>query len=168
MKPFRLGRYYYLKFTRLQGDPHSLALGTAIGVFIGITPTIPFHTVIILCIAMLTRCSAIAAILSSWVVCNPLTYLPIYYFSMVLGNFITPFELNWLRIKKVITTLTSDQPLLQSLQDIGGLGLEAIVVMVFGGIVLAIPFGVVSYYLSLHLFVRIRRKKTINKLNINH
>jgi len=168
MKFFRFGRYYYIKFKRLKGDPHSLALGTAVGVFIGITPTIPFHTVIILCIAMLTRSSAIAAILSSWLVCNPLTYLPIYYFSMVVGNFITPFELNWVRIKKVITTLTSDQPLLQSMHDIGGLGLEAAIVMVFGGIVLAAPFAIASYYLSLTLFVRIRRKKLRNTLKINH
>ena len=45
MKLNRLGKYYYLKFIRLKGDPRSLALGTAIGVFVGLTPTIPLHTI---------------------------------------------------------------------------------------------------------------------------
>ncbi|MBU0960183.1 MAG: DUF2062 domain-containing protein, partial [Proteobacteria bacterium] len=34
----RTSRYYYLKFVRLKGDPQSLAGGTAIGTFFGITP----------------------------------------------------------------------------------------------------------------------------------
>jgi len=102
MKFERLTRYYYLRFTRLKGNPKSLAMGTAIGVFIGISPTIPLHTVLILGITIATRTSTIAGIISSWVVCNPLTYIPIYYFSMLLGNLVTPYELNWQRIKTLI------------------------------------------------------------------
>jgi len=29
----------------LQGDPHYVAMGMAIGVFVSVTPTIPFHTI---------------------------------------------------------------------------------------------------------------------------
>lgn len=163
MKLFRLSKYYYLKFTRLKGDPKSLAMGTAIGVFVGLTPTIPLHTVIILCIAMLTRTSAIAAIIASWIVCNPLTYLPIYYFSMVIGNTLTPFELNWSRIKLLIESLTSQQGFFHSMQDIIGLGFEAVVIMVFGGILLALPFAVISYYISHNLFINIRKRRNAKK-----
>ncbi len=134
-------------------------MGTAIGVFIGITPTIPFHTIIILGITMLTRTSAIAGIIASWVVCNPLTYLPIYYFSMVIGNMVTPFELSWQRIKFLLNSLTSHQGFLHSLREITGLGFETIVVMLVGGVVLAIPFTIASYYLSLYFFNQLRKKK---------
>ncbi|MDP3478975.1 MAG: DUF2062 domain-containing protein, partial [Desulfoprunum sp.] len=48
MRLKRLGKYYYLRFLRLKGDPYSLAFGTAIGVFVGLTPTMPLHTAIIL------------------------------------------------------------------------------------------------------------------------
>ncbi len=89
MKINRLSKFYYLKMLRLQGEPKALALGTAIGVFVGLTPTIPFHTVTIISIAMATRTSAIAGVISSWIVCNPLTYIPIYYFSMRVGNWLT-------------------------------------------------------------------------------
>ena len=32
--------------------------------------------------------------LASVVACNPLTYIPIYYFSTIIGNAVTPYELN--------------------------------------------------------------------------
>lgn len=159
MKIARLSKYFYLRFIRLKGEPHSLATGTAIGVFVGITPTMPFHTIIILGITMSTRASAIAAIIASWVVCNPLTYLPIYYFSMVVGNKLTPYELNWQRIKNLLTSLTSHQSFFYSLRKITGLGFETIVVMLVGGVVLAIPFTIVSYYFSLCFFKQLRQKK---------
>ncbi len=159
MKITRLSKYFYLKFIRLKGEPHSLALGTAIGVFVGLTPTMPLHTVIILGATMTTRSSAIAGIISSWIVCNPLTYFPIYYFSMIIGNFVTPYELNWQRIQHSMNALTSHQGFLESFHEIAGLGFETIVVMLIGGLVLALPFTIASYYSSLHLFRRIRERR---------
>lgn len=159
MKFIRLSRYFYLKFIRLKGEPKALAMGTAIGVLIGLTPTIPFHTVLILGLTMVTRTSAIAGIIASWVVCNPLTYLPIYYLSMVAGNWITPYELNWRRIQHLLESLTSHEGLLHSLREVSGLGFETIVVMLLGGLVLALPFTILSYYFALHLFTQIRRRK---------
>ena len=158
--PFnRLGKYYYLRFLRLKGDPYSLAFGTAIGVFVGVTPTIPLHTVIILALAFLTRTSAIAGVLSSWLVCNPLTYIPIYYFSTVIGNAVTPYELNWDKIQLVVTAITSSSGLAHSLKILADLGVEAIIVLLVGGCILALPFALVSYYFSLYAFLKIRAKR---------
>lgn len=134
-------------------------MGTAIGVLIGISPTIPLHTILIIGITLLTRTSTLAGIISSWVVCNPLTILPIYYLSMVLGNIFTPYELNWQRVKGLIDTLTSHQSFAHSLKEIVNLGFEAIIVMILGGVVLAIPFTIASYYSSLRLFMKIRKKR---------
>ncbi len=159
MKLNRLFKYHYLKFIRLKGDPQSLAMGTAIGVLIGISPTIPLHTVIIIGITVVTRTSTIAAIISSWIVCNPLTYIPIYYLSMVLGNSVTPYELSWQRIKGLLDTLSSHQGFSHSINEALSLGYEAIMVMIIGGLVLAIPFTIASYYASLHLFRKIRQKR---------
>ena len=77
-------KYYALKFKRLRGDPHSLALGTAIGIFIGISPTIPLHTVAIIGAALLLRASTIAALISASVVSNPLTMVPQYYLCWLI------------------------------------------------------------------------------------
>ena len=104
----RTRRYYYLRFIRLRGTPHSLALGSAIGVFIGITPTIPFHTIVIFFLSIVSRSSFIAGLISSWVVCNPLTYIPQYYLSLRIGNLVTPYELSWNQIQSVVEVVLSE------------------------------------------------------------
>ena len=35
-------KYYYIRFLRLRGEPHELALGMAIGVFSGMMPILFF------------------------------------------------------------------------------------------------------------------------------
>jgi uncharacterized protein (DUF2062 family) len=159
MKLDRLRKYYYLKFIRLKGDPRSLAAGTAIGVFVGLTPTMPLHTIAIIAMTLITRTSLIAAMTISWIVCNPLTYVPIYYFSLVIGNAVTPYNLSWEKIKAVLNLLLSHPGLGPSLQALADLGRDAIIVMVVGGCILAMPFTIASYYLSLSLFVKIRKKR---------
>jgi uncharacterized protein len=159
MKLTRLSKYYYLKFIRLKGDPRSLAAGTAIGVFIGLTPTIPLHTAAILVLTFATRTSFIAAITASWLVCNPLTYMPIYYLSLVIGNAVTPYDFNWDKIREVLNLLLSHPGIGPSITALVNLGLEAITVLVVGGCIFAIPFTIASYYFSFSLFVKIRKKR---------
>ncbi|AGF79165.1 hypothetical protein UWK_02629 [Desulfocapsa sulfexigens DSM 10523] len=159
MNPKRTFRYYYLKFTRLQGDPKYLARGTAVGTFLGITPIIPFHTVLNLLVTFLTRTSPIAAILASVIVCNPLTYIPQYYFSIVIGNAATPYEFSWERMKAVLDIIVAKPGIMESLHALAGLGYEAVIVLLVGGSILALPFTVVGYYMSLQLFLKIREKK---------
>ena len=148
----RINKYYYLRFKRLRGDPKVLAGGVAIGVFVGLTPTIPLHTLLVIAFTVITRTSTIAGIVSSVAVCNPLTYFPIYYFSAILGNFITPYQLNLESLETVFVQLTSSGSMLDSLTLIGTLGYKTIMVMVTGGLVLALPFTLASFYLALYFF----------------
>jgi uncharacterized protein (DUF2062 family) len=155
----RISRYYYCKFLRLKGDPQSLAWGTAIGTFLGITPTIPFHTVSVLAITFITRTSTIAGLLATLIVCNPITYVPQYYFSTIIGNCLTPYELNWSRIKDVLDILLTKPGITESIEALSGLGYEAAIVLLVGGAVLALPFAIASYYFSLRFFIKIREKR---------
>lgn len=159
MKLKRTIRYYYLRFLRLKGDPQSLAWGTAIGTFFGITPIIPFHTLTNLVVTLLTRTSFLAAALASLIVCNPLTYVPQYWLSTVVGNALTPYSLNWERIKAVLDVLMAKPGFMESLRVIMDLGYEAIIVLLVGGAVLALPFTIASYVLSLRFFLKIREKR---------
>ena len=81
--------YWWQEFQRqlreLRGRPHELSLGIAIGVFIGVTPTIPFHTILAVALAGLLRASKLAAALGVWVA-NPLTIPVLYYTSYQLGR----------------------------------------------------------------------------------
>lgn len=160
----RISHFYYLKFIRLKGDPQSLAQGTAIGTFIGITPTIPFHTVSILLATFITRASTVAALLASFIWCNPLTYVPQYYFSLAIGNKLTPYTVNWERIKSVLNILLSKPSFAESMEAIGEIGYEAIIVLLAGGTILALPFTIASYFLSLKLFITVRQKRNMKHI----
>jgi hypothetical protein len=159
MKPNRAAKYYYLKFLRLQGDPHSLALGVAIGLFVGITPTIPLHTALIIILAWLFRGNILAALIAATAISNPLTWLPQYYLCWRLGSWLLPGRLSWERIQGLLGLFASDASFTQNLALLGQLGLEAVAVMLVGGVLLAIPFTCAGYLLSLKFFRALRKKR---------
>lgn len=156
--PSRIVKYYGLKFKRLRGDPRSLALGTAIGVFIGISPTVPLHTVAIIGVTLLLRASTIAALLVSMVISNPLTMVPSYYLCWLAGNLILPGRLSWDRILVVLETL-KHSGFMDSLISMSQLGGDAILVLLTGGLVLGLPLAIASYFLSLRFFIAVREKR---------
>lgn len=151
-------RYYRLKFMRLSGDPKSLAQGTAIGIFIGISPTIPFHTIAILVCTVPFRVSTIAALITASAVCNPFTLIPQYYLCWLAGDLIFPGRLTWERIKEVLTLITHES-FTDSIHTLGSLSFDAILVMLTGGTILGLPLAIAGYYLSLNFFIKIREKR---------
>jgi len=159
MKPNRAAKYYYLKFLRLQGDPHSLALGVAIGLFVGITPTIPLHSALIIILAWPLRGNILAALIAATAISNPLTWLPQYYFSWRVGNWLLPGHLSWDRTQALLGLFTSGIGYRQCLTPLKQLGLEAVAVMLLGGILLAIPFACAGYLFSFKFFSTLRKKR---------
>ena len=155
----RFFRYYYLRFIRLQGDPKEIARGIALGIFIGITPTIPLHTLLILLLAIFCRASKLAGLLAGCVVSNPLTFFFQYYLSWRIGTWLTPYELSWERIHDIMAVISGHTAFEKTLAELSKLGWEAIAVMLVGGAVLALPFAVSGYFLSLYFYKSLRRKR---------
>ncbi|HIK93708.1 MAG TPA: DUF2062 domain-containing protein [Planctomycetes bacterium] len=77
----------------LDDSPHAIALGAAIGVFVGLTPSVGIQTIIILALVFLTRrffyFNVTAAMLLTYI-SNPLTMVPLYYFWYRLGTWFVP------------------------------------------------------------------------------
>ncbi len=159
MKAQRTARYYYLKFLRLKGDPFTLARGVAIGIFVGITPTLPLHTVMIILLAPLLGGNLIAALVSASIVSNPLTFAPQYYISWFIGDWLLPGRLTWDRLKSTLDLILSDAGFRENLTIILHLGRDAVLVMLLGGVLLAVPFTLAGYLLSLKLFEKISAKR---------
>ncbi len=151
-------RYHYLRFRRLQGSPSSLATGAAIGAAVAVTPTLPLHTVIIVSLTLLLRVSTVAAIIAGTIVSNPLTFVPQYYLAWKIGNFLLPGHLDWARIHQVLVILRS-QSLLDSLHTLSHLSFDVILVMMSGGIVLAVPTGLFTYFFTYWFFTSLRLKR---------
>jgi len=141
----RTVRYYWLKFKRLQGDPRKLAWGMALGVFIGITPTVPFHTILALTLAPLLRISMVTTYLGIWVM-NPLTMGPLYWAAYKVGKHLLS------QSRPVIPEVLDFQARLQILWH-NGLALQ------LGGLIIALPPAILSYFLTLWVVQRYRRRK---------
>lgn len=164
IKPRRAARYYYLKFIRLRGHPQVLARGVAIGTFIGITPTIPFHTILTILLAIILRGSKIAALLSTVIVSNPITIVPQYYLSWQIGNWLTTKKHSWEEVSHLIESLTDGVNYNETFTALGEIGLDSFIILLGGGIVLALPFTVVFYLFSIRFFQSIQKKRLEKKV----
>lgn len=78
------------KIVSLDDTPHSIALGTSIGVFVAMTPTVGIQMVVVLLIAALCkpffRFNQVAGLIAVYI-SNPVTTLPIYWFNYWVGTF---------------------------------------------------------------------------------
>lgn len=134
----------FVRFKELQGDPRYIATGMAIGVFVGVTPTIPLHTVIAIAVAFILRGSKPAAAIGVWFA-NPIT-IPFFYIgSFKLGAFILnrsiPFDVKFESITALMT-----------------LGLDVTIAMIVGGAILGILPAIVAYILTYRIMTTVREK----------
>jgi hypothetical protein len=138
-------RKFIDRVKKLDGDPHYVAMGMAIGVFIGFTPTIPFHTVLAVGLAFIFRGSKAAAALGVWF-CNPVTVPLFYVGSYKVGRYLlgnsAPFNIKY-----------------ESLPELLNLGLDVTVAMIAGGVILGIFPGVASYFITRKIFATIRSRR---------
>jgi uncharacterized protein (DUF2062 family) len=134
---------------RLEGDPHDVALGLAIGVFIGITPTIPFHTALAIAFSFLFGASKVAAALGVWI-SNPVTIPIFYYLSYKIGIFLvdvsSPFDV-----------------VPRSLIELVRTGADITFAAIVGGVILGIIPGILTYLLTRRTLSVIHSKKLKEK-----
>jgi uncharacterized protein (DUF2062 family) len=164
--PQRTYKYYYLKFVRLKGDPSILARGVAVGTFIGVTPTIPFHVILAFFFSFILRGSKVAAVLATFVVSNPVTFLPQYYLSWQIGNWLFPGKHSWEDIAELIDLVVNGARFSEILAAFSHVSINSLSVLIGGGIVLAIPVAVTFYFLS-YLFFSLIQKKRLEKKALN-
>jgi len=78
---------------------------------------------------------------------------------MVIGNFITPYDITWETIHNILEVIISGHGFKESVQILANQGTELIVVMLSGGLVLALPTAACWYFFTLRLFLKIREKR---------
>ena len=139
-------RDFYNRFLSLSGAPEEIARAMTLGVFIGATPTIPFHTALVMVSCLLFRQNITAAILGATIISNPLT-IPVLYFAeyelgvAVLGMSANPFTVASYDLRAILE-----------------IGLHILYPLLVGGLLLAVAFAVPSYFLTRHAVVRMRTR----------
>jgi hypothetical protein len=73
----------------LDDTHHSIALGTTVGMWIGMTPTVGVQMIIVVIVAFLTKpffhFNRVAALITVYI-SNPVTMVPIYYMNYKIGT----------------------------------------------------------------------------------
>ncbi|MFC1850700.1 DUF2062 domain-containing protein [candidate division CSSED10-310 bacterium] len=150
-----LKRYFfrtYSRFLKIRGNPREVALGFALGLFIGMSPTLGIQMPLAIFIAALLKWNKISAASGVWIT-NPITAPFIYSATYFIGSkvlelrksFIPPDEFSFstllLMINKAPFILFS---------------------LCIGGIILGIPLAILGYYLSFFALKRYQGKITLS------
>lgn len=144
-------REFINRVKKLHGDPNYVAMGMAIGVFVSLTPTIPFHTVIAITLAFALKGSKPAAAIGVWF-SNPVTapffYLGSYKVGMLILGKSAPFDAKY-----------------ESILELMKLGMDVTIAMIIGGIALGILPSIVAFFITRKIIrkIRLRRKAGTGK-----
>lgn len=140
-------RKYYDRFLSLRGEPKAIAMGMAIGVFVGVTPTIPLHTALIVLIGITFRQNISAGYLGSWLISNPVTIPFFYVVEYRLGKYLLG--------DPSLPAVFTDYSVISLLQH--GWGIVA--PLLAGGIIIAPFFAVPAYFITHRLLIATRDKR---------
>ncbi len=160
-----------LRVKTLHGDPHYIAMGMGIGVFVSATPTIPFHTVIAILLAFVLKGSKPAAAIGVWF-SNPITIPVLYIWSYKAGIFLWGDSDSELQvILNFIHSMESEllfsekyHILFQFLKHEFGVACS----MVAGGMIIGILPGILAYFLTRNIFTAIHLKKLTGQFKPGH
>jgi uncharacterized protein (DUF2062 family) len=131
-------RRVYKRFIQIRGEPREVALGFALGIFIGMTPTIGVQTPIAIFFAALFKWSKLSAAIGVWI-SNPLTAPIIYGVAYITGA-------KFLNMDPVFNMPLS--PTWSALRAMLQRAPQALEAMTVGGAIIGLPLAVICYYLS--------------------
>ena len=154
MKFERQLKYYYLRFIRLRGEPHELALGMAFGTLTGMMPIIPFQSVVAITLAVLFKASKITAALGTWI-SNPLNWYFLYYYSYKLGAYILPVSRDNASFSSIMKSISAGEEGLVIAGKILHAGGTMVGSFLIGGLIMGTVTAPLTYYVFLFIFKRI-------------
>ena len=146
MNPKKILKDFYTQFISLKGKPREIAVGAAIGVFIGVTPTIPFHTVLIILFGILLKQNITAGLLGSGLISNPITIPFLYVIEYQLGKFL----LKGNQCQLVLNDYT--------MYNIINMGWNVAYPLLVGGFILAPLFAIPAYFIAHRAVLAIRKR----------
>jgi uncharacterized protein (DUF2062 family) len=155
LKTSRQVKYWYLKFVRLKGEPHELALGVAFGIFAGMLPIIPFQIALAVTLAIFFKVSKITAALGTWV-SNPLNWYFLYYFCFKIGTSLMGISQKSGVFSSVMASIHAGEEVIVITNKILAAGGTMIFACLFGGFLMGVAAAIPSYFIFLRIFQGIK------------
>jgi len=156
LKLNRLIRYYYLRFIRLRGNPHELALGMSFGIFTGMMPIMPFQMALSVALALLFKGSKITAALGTWI-SNPLNWYFLYYYNHKLGAYVLGVQgQQSTMFSSIMMSIRSGEDAMVIAEKIVAAGGFMVASFLTGGLIMGIMVSLPSYFIFLYIFRHIK------------
>ncbi|MFH2065985.1 MAG: DUF2062 domain-containing protein [Pseudomonadota bacterium] len=128
----------YERFLKIRGNPNEIALGFALGLFIGMAPCMGIQTVIAVFLAALLRWNKFSAAAGVWI-SNPISAPFLYGFTFYIGSLFTGVTNSFKP-----TDVFDFEYLYQIVRNAPGIFWA----LTIGGIVTGIPISLIGYYVS--------------------
>jgi len=138
----------YNRFIRLRGEPRKIALGFALGILVGMTPTLGAQTAIVVFLAALLKWNKISAALGVWIT-NPLTAPFVYGATYLTGA-------KLLGMQRIFDPAAALADRSMSILEVIRASPRVFWAMLAGGVVLGLPLAAGGYYLSYRTVVKYR------------
>jgi uncharacterized protein len=157
-KTWRLIKKYYYKLIRADGSPHAIALGVALGLFLG--TAIPLgQAVLAILFAIIFRANKVVAFAVTWV-SNPYTtpfmYLGFCYLgSRILGTPLSYKEIEY-RIKDIFTSF--------SFEKCWDTGFYILLSYIVGGAIIGGIAAIAGYFISKKLVIKYKKLRKTRML----
>lgn len=138
----------YERFIRIRGNPREIALGFALGIFVGMSPTMGVQIIIAVFIAALLKWNKISATIAVFIT-NPFTAPFIYGTTYLVGAKILGVKKPFIFPKQF--DIDAARNILEGTPRIFG-------ALTVGGIVIGLPLAIAAYYVSYAAIVQARKK----------
>jgi len=147
-------RWAWRKIVRQDDSPESIAKGFALGLFVGMSPYMGFHTVTGVGLAWLLRSNKLAAV-AGVMITNPFSAPFIYGFTYLVGaRFFhgnsAGMAIDWSAI--TIADLLHEMP-------------DLFITLTIGGIVLGLPIALAGYWMTHRLVLAYRARRLARAKN---
>lgn len=138
----------------LDDSAHSIAKGTAIGMFLGLTPTVGIQMVLVMLVSLFVRFNRKAALITVYI-SNPLTMIPIYWANYKVGTLFFEDTVTHEDFERLLTY----HGFSEWLDAIHAVFIDVGMPLLFGSAIVATVGGVITYPLMRWLLRAVGKDK---------
>lgn len=124
----------------LNDTPHSIAKGTAIGMFLGLTPTVGIQMMLVMLVSFFIRFNRKAALITVYI-SNPFTMIPMYWANYKVGTLFFDETVSHEDFERLLTY----HGFSEWMNAIHAVFIEVGLPLLFGSLIVATTGGLITY-----------------------
>ncbi len=136
----------YFKLLRINDSPHKIAMGFAIGSFIGIFPTFWLGGILAVLLSWVFRLNYVATILGAFIIMNPLTTPLFWMLSAFVGGIVFSKEYSF------ILNAIKDKSIFHNFGDLA-------IIYIVGNTIVSLVVSMTGYWAIKKIIIDHRKKK---------